>query len=179
MEAEAAPVSGGTWQPLCGRYTRVGTDYQLPGQPIYDGQQPGWVQEELDLHDYLGQKIALRFELVSDAGVNYQGFYFDDLNVITVEDTFTAAVQNLNSSENSVTVYPNPANEQFTIAVRGYDLSQAMNAQLFDCTGRKVLDVNITTSKTIVDTHILPAGIYYLKTEWSGGTLPVTKIVIN
>ena len=179
VEAEAAPVSGGTWQPLCGRYTRVGTDYQLPGQPIYDGQQPGWVQEELDLHDFLGQKIALRFELVSDAGVNYQGFYFDDLNVITVEDTFTAAVQNLNSSENSVTVYPNPANEQFTIAVRGYDLSQAMNGQLFDCTGRKVLDVNITTSKTIVDTHILPAGIYYLKTEWSGGTLPVTKIVIN
>ncbi|MCK9422606.1 MAG: immune inhibitor A [Bacteroidales bacterium] len=75
---------GTTWTPLAGNYTHPGTSYQDPGNPVYDGQQLSWVMESIDLTPYLGHNIKLRFTLVSDGNVTGDGFYFDDVSVITI-----------------------------------------------------------------------------------------------
>src|SRR5690606_4994938 len=79
-------------------------------QPIYDGEQLEWVQEEIDLSDYMGQDIYLRFSMISDGAYNYDGFYFDDLKIISlVEDI--VAVEHLNPSDFTMTTIPNPASD--------------------------------------------------------------------
>jgi hypothetical protein len=51
---------------------------------LYDGTQSTWVQENIDLVPYLGHPVKLRFTLVSDGNVTGDGFYFDDISVITI-----------------------------------------------------------------------------------------------
>ena len=38
----------------------------------------------MDLTDFVGHNIKIQFTIVSDGGLNYDGFYFDDLQVIKV-----------------------------------------------------------------------------------------------
>ncbi len=42
---------------------------------------PEWVEETVDLSRYAGQKIKLRFELVTDAGVNREGLAIDNIRI--------------------------------------------------------------------------------------------------
>jgi immune inhibitor A len=49
------------------------------------GGSPEWIQESVDLSQYAGQKVQLRFEYVTDAAVNGEGFLLDDLAIPAVE----------------------------------------------------------------------------------------------
>ncbi|MEX1247002.1 MAG: hypothetical protein WEA61_00850 [Anaerolineales bacterium] len=40
-----------------------------------------WTLESIDLSDYAGQEVLIRFEYVTDAGVNGEGFLLDDVSV--------------------------------------------------------------------------------------------------
>lgn len=42
---------------------------------------PEWVEETVDLSRYAGRKIQLRFELVTDAGVNREGLAIDNIRI--------------------------------------------------------------------------------------------------
>lgn len=94
---------GSTWTPLAGNYTHLGNSYQDPGKPVYDGSQLTWVEENIDLTPYLGHTIKLRYTLVSDGNVTGDGFYFDDVSVITVGAPAGHAISGLVS-------YPNTGN---------------------------------------------------------------------
>jgi carboxypeptidase T len=61
-----ASSNGGGWLPLCGNYTKPGNQNQDPGNPLYDGFQSAWVWETIDLSDYLGAVIKIRFTMVID-----------------------------------------------------------------------------------------------------------------
>lgn len=80
---------GATWIGQCGNYTVAGTDangsVQPDGEPVYEGTKSDWVLEEINLSDYLGQTIDVRFQLRSDGGLNQDGFYFDDFSVYYVD----------------------------------------------------------------------------------------------
>ena len=43
--------------------------------------QPRWIDESVDLGAYVGQKIRLRFEMVTDAAVNREGLAIDDIEI--------------------------------------------------------------------------------------------------
>lgn len=45
------------------------------------GSAPEWVEETVDLSRYAGRKIQLRFELVTDAGVNREGLAIDNIRI--------------------------------------------------------------------------------------------------
>jgi len=47
----------------------------------YNDVTDGWIEESVDLSDYSGKKIWLRFEYVTDAAVNGEGFFLDDVSV--------------------------------------------------------------------------------------------------
>lgn len=42
---------------------------------------PEWVDEVVDLSDYAGQKVLIRFEMVTDAGVNREGIAIDNIEI--------------------------------------------------------------------------------------------------
>jgi hypothetical protein len=47
----------------------------------YNGLSNGWIQESVDLSRFAGQKVSLRFEYVTDAAVNGEGFLLDDVSI--------------------------------------------------------------------------------------------------
>ena len=156
------------WQPLCGRYTNP--------DRIYDGQQFNWVQEEMDLSDYLGQMVDIQFQLISDAAVNYAGFYFDNVNVTTVQDT-PLAVHNFVKTGAVIKTYPNPAHDELTIAVTGQPLNHPLNAILYDCLGRQSMSFTIDQPKVTLDIRQLPPNVYYLKVFDNAEAFPVQKVI--
>ena len=73
-------TDGTTWQPMQGNYTQAASgSFQPSGEPVYDGTQLSWVEEEIDLTPFIGQQIKLRFALYSDQSVTEDGWYVDDI----------------------------------------------------------------------------------------------------
>jgi PKD repeat protein len=85
VQFQVSTDGGATWIGQCGNYTVPGTSangsVQPNGEPVYEGTQPSWVLEEINLSDYLGQQIKVRFQLRSDGGSTADGYYFDDFKV--------------------------------------------------------------------------------------------------
>ena len=47
----------------------------------YNDTTNGWTEETVDLSDFAGEKIQLRFEYITDAAVNGEGFLLDDVSI--------------------------------------------------------------------------------------------------
>jgi immune inhibitor A len=45
------------------------------------GKTPIWIEETVDLSQYAGQNLALRFEYITDSNVTGEGFLLDDLSI--------------------------------------------------------------------------------------------------
>ena len=52
-----------------------------------NGQTGGWVTEEVDLSKFAGQKVQIRFEYVTDAALNGEGFLLDDVRIDAIDYT--------------------------------------------------------------------------------------------
>jgi len=85
VQFQVSTNNGTSWVGQCGNYTVPGTSangsVQPNNQPVYEGVQTNWVLEEINLSDYLGQQIKVRFQLRSDGGTSADGFYFDDFKI--------------------------------------------------------------------------------------------------
>ena len=47
----------------------------------YTGLSNGWIQESVDLSQFAGRKVSVRFEYLTDEGVNGEGFLLDDVSI--------------------------------------------------------------------------------------------------
>jgi len=76
-----ARPEGGEWQILT---TPSGTPENPSGNSYgwgYNGVSPDWIQEEVDISQFAGNKVELRFEYVTDAAVNGEGMLLDDIAI--------------------------------------------------------------------------------------------------
>lgn len=86
VQVRISTNQGSTWIPLQGKHTRPGLFSAVQGQPVYSDKQLSWVDESIDLSEYAGSQIMLRFYLSSsswNAGTA-DGYYFDDIEVVKV-----------------------------------------------------------------------------------------------
>ena len=109
VQFQVSTDGGTTWIGQCGNYTVPGTSannsVQPNNQPVYEGTQSTWVVEEINLSDYLGQQIKVRFQLRSDGGTNADGYYFDDFKVLFNENTpVSSPVASFTASSSSICV---------------------------------------------------------------------------
>ncbi len=77
----AASTDGQNWTLL---KTPSGTDYNPSGASFgwsYTGQSNGWIQQDVDLSQFAGKKVQLRFEYITDAEINGEGFFVDDISI--------------------------------------------------------------------------------------------------
>jgi immune inhibitor A len=73
--------NGETWEILT---TPSGTGTDPSGNSYgwgYTGVTGDWIEETVDLSAYAGKKVSVRFEYVTDAAVNGEGFMVDDIRV--------------------------------------------------------------------------------------------------
>lgn len=82
---ETSVDGGKTWQivntPSCTTDNPSGNSYGCG----YNGSSGGWIEEKVDLSDFAGKKIQVRFEYVTDAAVNGEGFMLDDIGISELE----------------------------------------------------------------------------------------------
>jgi hypothetical protein len=86
---EVSEDGGETWTIVT---TPSGTDDDPSGNSYgwgYNGPSGGsspalWIQESVDLSDYAGEEILVRFEYVTDAAVNGEGLLLDDVRIDAV-----------------------------------------------------------------------------------------------
>lgn len=76
-----ASTDGVSWTILT---TPSGTDANPSGNSYgwgYNGQSSGWIQETVDLSQYAGKTVSLRFDYITDAAVTNAGFLVDDITI--------------------------------------------------------------------------------------------------
>ncbi len=79
-----ASEDGKTWQII---KTPSGTDTNPSGNSYgwgYTGATNAWIEESVDLSQFAGKKVFVRFQYITDAAVNGQGFMLDDVSVDAV-----------------------------------------------------------------------------------------------
>jgi hypothetical protein len=152
--------NGQTWLAQCGNYTVLGTSgngsVQPANKPLWDGVQSTWVLEEINLSEYLGQQIKVRFQLRSDGGTRADGFYFDDFSIYAneIDDT---GLESLGNSQ--LLVSPNPSQQQFQIQ----GLQQNAPYQIIHSSGKIVQSGKVAQANQLFDLEEA-AGIYYFQT---------------
>jgi len=82
----ASTDAGRTWRALPGTQTTDHDPIGLAYGPGFTGasgggDEPVWVQEQIDLTSFAGQKALLRLEYVTDDSANLGGFAVDDIEV--------------------------------------------------------------------------------------------------
>ncbi len=176
---EVSTDNGANWIGQCGLYTNAGNSsngsVQPQGEPLYDGVQGTWILEEINLSDYIGQTINIRFILKSDNGTVGDGFYFDDFKI-----SYNTVIDNTGIDELGLEIktIPNPANEQVYISF-GNPINQGQIVW-FDQSGKQVgmKQINELTNKVTIATGDLEQGIYTVRYIAEGKYSKATKMVI-
>lgn len=166
---------GNSWIPMCGLYTQTGSNDQDAGEPVYDGFQTSWVKEEVDLVDFLGQTIQVRFRMEADNFVTEDGFYFDDFEINMIEQEGIG----IDEIELSVEAcMPNPA-VSFTYIpyhVNGNDAS----LELYDSFGKLISTYSLVAGKEKFQLNVenLAAGVYVYKLRSAGTVTQGKRLVV-
>lgn len=80
-----ASTDGENWEILT---TPSGTGEDPSGNSYgwgYNGQTNLWKTEEVDLSQFAGQKVQIRFEYITDAALNGEGFLLDDVQIEAID----------------------------------------------------------------------------------------------
>jgi carboxypeptidase T len=150
---EVSADNGNTWTPQCGKYTQP-----FNSVPVYIGFQDDWVFEEIGLSDYAGQTIRLRFKLLTDGNVTYDGFYFDDFKVNLLQNSV------LGTSDAKLSpfrIYPNPA--RLVLHINTTKTDYAVN--IFNSLGQLVLSRTNNDGLQDLDVSALSRGMYLIRLE--------------
>jgi hypothetical protein len=140
--AEISTDGGQTWTTLRG----AGTTSDNPngnnlGQGYTGnsggGETPAWVQEQIDLTPYAGKEVQVRFQYVTDDGLNLQGFAVDDIRIpeIGFQDDVEAPGANGWTAEGFVQVDP-VLPQRFVVALIRYGPDGAPSVEMVPLDGQ-------------------------------------------
>jgi len=173
--------NGATWTPLTGRYTHPGSVEQSYMQPVYDGRS-GWVKEEINISQYTDETIKLKFTLVSDQGLTFDGYYFDDVTIHMIDRTVDVENNGLPSSGAYLSEgYPNPAHNQVSFNYQLPAGTTTATLVVSDLTGRPLInkEVNQQDTTIVVDINGLKPGVYVTRLVISGQSSTTRKIMVR
>lgn len=174
----ASTNGGNSWTALCGKFTKPGTSDQDYQNPLYDGQQLSWVKEEIDLTDYIGTSIHIRFKFASDPAVNGDGFYFDDLSVNIIESV-PAGIHEPGYQNALLQNIPNPAS---TTAQVNFTLQNIKNPvfNIYNVMGELVKQEAVSDKQTSVsmDVSNFANGTYFYQISGENYRSKTIKMVV-
>lgn len=175
VQVEASSDNGNTWTPLCGKYTTNNNSLDN-GDPVYNGFRSSWVKEDMSLDNYVGMNILIRYRLESDFGVEYDGFYMDDV-IIEVLDTTLNSIGENSTLTNLGQNIPNPANEETFIPI---STTEAGVIEIYSQFGQLVLTQNVAANSNgvFVNTSLLSDGVYFYQMNVNGVSTATRKMTI-
>lgn len=175
-----ASGNGGSYTYLCGKYTTNGGSPQPEGLPIYDDSQNNWVLECMDLSEFIGQTISLRFELLSDGVTELDGMYIDDIEVMYF-DTAVVSSSTQPDAGNvlSVRLMPNPASGETMLT-----WDKAINngvLTVYDALGRRVTRYELENQqkRQTISCKNWPEGCYNVVLQLNDGSMKTQRLVVR
>ncbi len=93
-----------------------------------------------------------------------------EIDYVKVWGAFIASVGDNNAQ--AISLYPNPAREQVS-----FTLESDAQVSVFDMTGRKVSERNMTTGQANLNVSDLENGVYFVNFRFANGTTAVSKFV--
>jgi hypothetical protein len=177
VQLQISNDGGTSWLPQSGKYTNLGTADQTDAEnePLYDGIESSWVKEEINLSDYLGDNILIKFILVSDNYVKEDGFYFDDIQVDVVYPSAGGIDRNKISA--IINVIPNPATD---LVVFSYKISNNTTLLISDNLGKIIdkMELDIASKEITYSTSKLSSGVYFYCLKDELGVSKSKKLII-
>ncbi|HMG83900.1 MAG TPA: T9SS type A sorting domain-containing protein [Ferruginibacter sp.] len=85
---------------------------------------------------------------------------------------------NNNDGQNKYVVFPNPANNTIQV-IAPYGVSGTCTVDLFDATGRKLMETTMNTSNLEINTTNIPDGSYLLRIDHNGNTNTQKVLIIH
>lgn len=130
-------------------------------KPTFTGNSGGWKYFSVNIGSLgpifniqPGDTVLYRFTFISDSIENNRdGLMFDAVQLYD----YAQSISEL--SELPSTLYPNPSTNSATIEFENPTNSN-FNLSVYDITGRSVIEQNIKTNRTQLNTQNLPPGIY-------------------
>ncbi len=129
-----------------------------------------WEAYTIDLSEYEGKTVFLKFDMVSESVQSRDGYYVDDFRI----DDTPVSVEDRNIIENmTVNTYPNPASDKCRMDLILGEAVESSNVGLFDALGRQL--INIKNGRMMsglnsfnINLETLPSGMYYTKITLNG-----------
>jgi carboxypeptidase T len=150
-------ASGNNWESQCGKYTNAGNvNNGQPEGPLFDGIQDSWIQEQINLDDYLGQSVRIRFILNSDDASNFDGFYFDDLKL---NIPLSTTLSNVSSTIQQFRIFPNPTNSMLNINTNLSDYS----IKIYNLMGQQLYSTESNHGMQKINVSELTTGMYFIE----------------
>ena len=171
-----------SWTPQKGKYTKTGCYHEIQGQPLYDGNQPSWVREQIVTTNYSNELLKMQFILKSDANTNYDGFYFDDLTVTVVDMTKVGTGTMSTLRCGLFDPVPNPGSGKVTVR---FVLDPGIGRQpyiftMVDSRGIRVMEMPVQADQGHISFSVdhLSSGVYFYRIYGNFGTSEVKKLVV-
>ncbi|MBX2890589.1 MAG: immune inhibitor A [Saprospiraceae bacterium] len=172
--------------PLCGIYSKAGAGPPQPdNEPIYDGLQFDWVEERINLSDFVGKPIRIGFILQSNGFIEGDGFYFDDVRIEYLSASSSTPIVQALLDFQVMQNQPNPTSGVTLIRweTREQNVSDEALLLAFNVLGEKMYErtVNLKHENHVrLDTRTWPPGLYtYLLRTADGQTQPFKMTVVR
>ncbi len=172
-------ISDAGYFPLCTDHT----DELIRG--AYVDQQSNWVQEDIDITEYLdiapsldrNPDIKIRLQLSSDGFREGDGFYMDDMELIVVRDDNSTDVISIDEAGFKYNAVPNPASDNISIQLDRTIAEGTLH--IFNTLGKKVYQAPIQGDHIRVNSSDWAAGIYFYQLEVAGDLLESKRVVLS
>jgi carboxypeptidase T len=175
VKFEASTNDGIIWEDLCTNYKQMNNNPNVNGLSFYTGSSDNWVYEIVNLDQYIGQNLMIKWTFESDQDVELTGINIDD---ITVTKLVKLGVSNEDISNDEVHIYPNPSSNLLNINILEAEKSNPVRVDILNLLGQIVHKSIITKQHTTLDIAELNAGIYFIELNF-GTKKTVHKIVIE
>jgi fibronectin-binding autotransporter adhesin len=117
------------------------------------------------------------------AGTSYYRLHQTDLDGTSEYFSPVSVSCSANSDVASVSVYPNPADEQFTVSIQAVLADSKSVIELYDLTGRqklaKTISLQAGTNSIMIDRETLGSGTYTVRVVSNGNILGVQKAILR
>ncbi len=127
-----------------------------------------WIQDRVDLSDFVGQQIQFRFRLESDNSIHSDGFYFDDFSVVDYSVPVMSNAADIDASKVELQIMPNPSGGICRLHLAS-TAPQSVHWLLYDLPGRLLhsghFEMENNSHFEALDLSDLAKGIYLFEIQ--------------
>ncbi len=173
-------TDGVLFQPLCAKHSTAALASQVFGQPVFSGRQLDWVNEHIDLTDYLGETITIRFAMISTNSDTRDGFYLDDIKVLQFNQGDPTRTRDFLPEDFTAMALPNPADDLMTIRTDLQPATQDLRYLLIHNHLGQPVAKRPFHGEIRLDISDWPAGFYFYQFEDASGRRSIAdKIIVH